>query len=193
MAVSTARDRLLARLLSTFGEQLPPQDASLREIAARTGTSHALLRYHFGSHAGVLVAMLVALRAQDNAALTRAAADTNFADLVERIWTLYTDPRRIARTRGFFLVVGLAAQDPEAYQDFVASLDDLTSLLAEVARRDGDTEASAAMRATVVVAAIRGLLLEQVLAPAASATPALQLILQLTTPPRTGSPDSPLS
>src|SRR5437588_2957919 len=127
--MSTARDRLLARLLDTFGEELPPQSASLREIAARIGTSHALLRYHFGSHAGVLTAMLVAQRAQDNDTLTRGSGSANFSELVDRIWQLYTHPRRIARVRSFFLVVGLAAQDPEEFTEFITSLNDLTSLL----------------------------------------------------------------
>lgn len=179
---STARDRLLARLLNTFGEELPPEGTSLREIAARVGTSHALLRYHFGSHAGVLTAMLVAQRAQDNVALAEVAATATFPELVERIWLHYIDPQRIARARGFFLVVGLAAQDPPSYDDFIFSLDDLTYLLIDVARRDGDTEEGAAVRATVMVAALRGLLLQQVLGPGTSAEPALRLILELATP-----------
>jgi AcrR family transcriptional regulator len=176
---SSARDRLLARLLSTFGEELPPQSASLREIAARVGTSHALLRYHFGSHAGVLTAMLVAQRAEDNDALTTVAATASFPELVERVWRFYSDPGRLARARGFFLVAGLAAHDPGSYDEFIASLGDLTTLLTDVARRDGDTEEGAALRATVVIAALRGLLLQQVLDPAANSEAALRLILQL--------------
>jgi AcrR family transcriptional regulator len=181
--MSTARDRLLARLLSTFGEELPPPSASLREIAARVETSHALLRYHFGSHAGVLTAMLVAQRAQDNDTLTRGSSSANFSDLVERIWELYTHPKRIARARSFFLVAGLAAQDPETFTEFTASLNDLTVLLTDVARRDGDSDESAALRATVTVAALRGLLLQEVLAPGTPAEPALGLILQLAPSP----------
>lgn len=165
--------------MSTFGEELPPRNASLREIAARAGTSHALLRYHFGSHAGVLTAMLVAQRAQDNENLAEAAASSSFPELVARVWAHYTDPGRIERVRSFFLVAGLAAQEPEAYADFISSLDDLTSLLAGAARRDGDSEADAQLRAAVTVAALRGLLLHEVLSPGLSAEPALRLVLQL--------------
>lgn len=179
---SAARDRLLARLMETFGEELPPQGTSLREIAARVGTSHALLRYHFGSHEGVLTAMLVAQRAQDNVALADTALTASFPELVEQIWRHYVDPQRIARARSFFLVAGFAAQDPASYDAFISSLDDLTNLLIEVARRDGDTEERARVRATVTVAALRGLLLQQVLAPGTSADAALQLILELTRP-----------
>ncbi|WP_229904559.1 TetR/AcrR family transcriptional regulator [Lentzea cavernae] len=169
--------------MSSFGEELPPRSTSLREIAARAGTSHALLRYHFGSHEGVLAAMLVAQRAQDNDTLTRESATAGFAELVERVWELYTDPGRIARVRGFFLVAGIAAQEPEAFEDFTASLDDLGSLLTEVARRDGASEQEAALRVTVTIAALRGLLLQQVLTPGFHAEPALRLVLQLGSPP----------
>jgi AcrR family transcriptional regulator len=177
--MSTARDRLLARLLDTFGEELPPQSASLREIAARVDTSHALLRYHFGSHAGVLTAMLIAQRARDNATLARAASSATFPELVEQIWALYIHPKRIARARSFFLVAGLAAQDPAAFAEFISTLDDLAGLLTDVARRDGDSEEDAALRTNVTIAALRGLLLQEVLAPGTPTEPALRLILQL--------------
>ena len=180
--MSTARDRLLERLLTSFGEELPPRSASLREIAARVGTSHALLRYHFGSHAGLLTAMLVAQRAQDNEAMARVAVDATFPELVERIWRLYTDPVRSARTRSFFLVVGLAAQDPEDFVEFITTLEDLETLLLEVAVREGDSAESAAVRANVAVAALRGLLLKQALSPGTSSEPALRLVLQIVAP-----------
>jgi len=60
-----ARERLLTRLLDAFGEALPAPEVSLREIAARAETSHALLRYHFGSLPGVLAAMLKAQRSRE--------------------------------------------------------------------------------------------------------------------------------
>ena len=179
MPMSTARDRLLARLMTTYGEELPPQGTSRREIATPVGTSHALLRYHFGSHSGLLTAMLIAQRVQDNSTLTLEAADASFPELVERIWSLYTDPARITRVRSFFLVAGLAAQDPEAYAEFITSLDDLTSLLADVARRDGATDHEAHLRAMVTIAALRGLLLHEVLNPGLPAEDALGLVLQL--------------
>lgn len=177
--MSTARDRLLARLMSTFGEELPAQSLSLRDIATQVGTSHALLRYHFGSHAGVLTAMLVAQRAQDNDALSAGATGLRFPELVEQIWQHYTDPGRIARARGFFLVAGMAAQDPAAFEDFIASLEDLTLLLRDVAMRDGDDDEQAVLRATVTIAALRGMLLQEVLAPGTARKQALQLVLQL--------------
>ncbi|MFE0149052.1 TetR/AcrR family transcriptional regulator [Nonomuraea sp. NPDC059007] len=174
-----ARERLLARLLDAFGEDLPSPEVSLREIAARTETSHALLRYHFGSLPGVLAAMLKAQRARDNAALFDLAQRGTFDDLVVAIWRAYTRPEQLSRVRGFFHVVGLAAYRPEDFREFIDSLDDLTKMLASLAEREGHGTEEAQTVATVAVAAIRGLLLQQVLTPAAQSEDAVTLILRM--------------
>ncbi|WP_442874386.1 TetR/AcrR family transcriptional regulator [Amycolatopsis sp. NBC_00438] len=174
-----ARGRLLARLLDAFGEDLPSPEVSLREIAARTETTHALLRYHFGSLPGVLAAMLEAQRSRDNEALLEAARQGTFDDLVVAIWRTYTRPEQLSRVRGFFHVVGLAAYSPEDFREFIDSLDDLTKMLASLAEREGlDTEEASTL-ATVTVAAIRGLLLQEVLTPAVPSEDAVALILRM--------------
>lgn len=182
-----ARERLLARLLDAFEESLPLPEMSLREIAARVGTSHALLRYHFGSLSGVLAAMLTVQRARDNEALFKTAQQGTFDDLVVAIWRAYTRPEQLSRARGFFHVVGLAAYSPGDFREFIDSLDDLTAMLASLAESDGhDTEEALSM-ATVAIAAIRGLLLQEVLTPAVHSQDAVALILRMTTgrcPPR---------
>ncbi|MBB5076365.1 TetR/AcrR family transcriptional regulator [Nonomuraea endophytica] len=174
-----ARERLLARLLDAFGEDLPSPEVSLREIAARTETSHALLRYHFGSLPGVLAAMLKAQRSRDNEALFAAAQQGTFDDLVVAIWRTYTRPQQLSRVRGFFHVVGLAAYRPEDFREFIDSLDDLTKMLASLAEREGLSTTEALTTATVTVAAIRGLLLQQVLTPAVQSEDAVALILRM--------------
>ena len=174
-----ARERLLTRLLDAFGEALPAPEVSLREIAARAETSHALLRYHFGSLPGVLAAMLKAQRSRDNEALLKAARQGTFDDLVVAIWRTYTRPEQLSRVRGFFHVVGLAAYSPEDFRDFIDSLDDLTKMLASLAEREGlDTEEALTL-ATVTVAAMRGLLLQEVLTPTAHSDDAVALILRM--------------
>lgn len=175
----SARERLLARLLDAFGEALPPPEMSLREIAARIETSHALLRYHFGSLSGVLAAMLTAQRSRDNESLLEAAQQGTFDDFVVAIWRTYTRPELLSRIRGFFYVVGLAAYGPEDFREFVESLGDLTVMLSSLAEREGlDTEEARDV-ATVTVAALRGLLLQEVLTPGTRSEDAVTLILRM--------------
>ncbi|ANZ40416.1 TetR family transcriptional regulator [Lentzea guizhouensis] len=174
-----ARERLLARLLDAFGEALPPPETSLREIAARTGTSHALLRYHFGSLAGVLAAVLRAQRARDNEALFEVARQGTFDELVRAIWQTYTRPEQLSRVRGFFHVAGLAAYRPEDFPELVDSLDDLTKALASLARDEGLGTEEALTTATVTIAAMRGLLLQEVLGSPVRSPDAVELILRM--------------
>ncbi|WP_086708595.1 TetR/AcrR family transcriptional regulator [Streptomyces antimycoticus] len=175
----SARERLLARLLDAFGEALPPPEMSLREIAARIETSHALLRYHFGSLSGVLAAMLEAQRSRDNEALLEAAQQSTFDDFVVAIWRTYTRPERLSRARGFFYVAGLAAYGPEDFREFVESLGDLTVMLSALAEREGLDTKEARDVATVTVAALRGLLLQEVLTPGTRSEDAVTLILRM--------------
>ncbi|WP_103958330.1 TetR/AcrR family transcriptional regulator [Nonomuraea solani] len=175
----SARERLLARLLDAFGEALPPPEMSLREIAARIETSHALLRYHFGSLSGVLAAMLKAQRSRDNEALLEAAQQGTFDDFVVAIWRTYTRPEQLSRARGFFYVVGLAAYGPDDFREFVESIGDLTVMLSSLAEREGLDTKEARDVATVTIAAIRGLLLQEVLTPGTRSEDAVTLILRM--------------
>lgn len=177
---SGARERLLARLLDAYEEALPSPAVSLREVAARAETSHALLRYHFGSLSGVLAAMLTVQRARDNEALFETAQQSTFDDLVVAIWRSYATPEQLSRVRGFFHVVGLAAYKPGDFREFVDSLDDLTKVLASLAEREGYDAEDALNMATVAIAAIRGLLLQHVLTPAVRSEDAIALILRMT-------------
>lgn len=174
-----ARDRLLDRLLDAFGEDLPSPGVSLREVAARAQTSHALLRYHFGSLSGVLAAMLTVQRSRDNEALSKTAQQGTFDDLVLAIWQAYTRPEQLSRARGFFHVVGLAAYSPGDFRDFIDSLDELTTMLASLAEDEGHDTKEARSMATVAIAAIRGLLLQEVLTPAGHSEDAVALILRM--------------
>lgn len=174
-----ARDRLLARLLDAFGDDLPSPETSLREVAARVDTSHALLRYHFGSFSGVLAAMLTAQRSRDNHTLLKTARDGTFHDLVVAIWRTYTRPELLSRVRGFFHVVGLAAYSPGDFREFIDSLDDLTTMLASLAEREGHETKEALGMATVAIAAIRGLLLQEILNPSGHSEDAVALILRM--------------
>lgn len=174
-----ARERLLDRLLDAFRDDLPSPEMSLREVAVQAETSHALLRYHFGSLSGVLAAMLTVLRSRDNEVLIETARRSTFDDFVMAIWRSYTRPEQLARARGFFHVAGLAAYRPGDFREFIDSLDDLTRMLASLAEREGHDTADARSMAAVAVAAIRGLLLQEVLTPAVHSGDTVDLILRM--------------
>ncbi|WP_116205067.1 TetR/AcrR family transcriptional regulator [Amycolatopsis circi] len=174
-----ARERLLARLLDAFDGTLPSPEVSLREVAARAETSHALLRYHFGSLPGVLAAMLGAQRSRDNEKLFKTARQGTFDDLVMAIWRTYTSPEQLSRVRGFFHVTGLAAYRPEDFREFIDSLDDLTKMLATLAEEEGLAAEEALTTAAVTVAAMRGLLLQEVLTPGTCSEDAVAMILRM--------------
>jgi hypothetical protein len=135
--------------------------------------------YHFGSLSGVLAAMLTAQRSRDNEVLFKTAQRGTFDDLVAAIWRAYTHPEQLSRARGFFHVVGLAAYSPGDFREFIDSLDDLTTMLASLAEREGHETEKALSMATVVVAAIRGLLLQEVLTPSVHSQDAVALILRM--------------
>jgi hypothetical protein len=61
--------------------------------------------------------------------------------------------------------VGLAVYEPDAFQEFVADVDDLARLLEEAALRDGSTRTDARQRSMIAVSGLRGLLLEGLLTP----------------------------
>ncbi|WP_232491167.1 hypothetical protein [Mycobacterium dioxanotrophicus] len=68
---------------------------------------------------------------------------------------------------------------PGEFREFIDSLDDLTTMLASLAEREGYGTQEALSMATVAVAAIRGLLLQKVLTPAAHPQDAVDLILRM--------------
>ncbi|MET8992555.1 hypothetical protein ABZW49_44520 [Nonomuraea wenchangensis] len=123
--------------------------------------------------------MLKAQRSRDNEALFAAAQQGTFADLVVAIWRTYTRPEQLSRVRGFFHVVGLAAYRPEDFREFIDSLDDLTTMLAALAEREGHDTGEALTMATVAIAAIRGLLLQEVLTPGVHSENAVDVILRM--------------
>jgi hypothetical protein len=67
---------------------------------------------------------------------------------------------------GSIWVTMSGAVRPEDFREFIDSLDDLTKVLASLAEREGRDTKEALSMAIVAVAAIRGLLLQDVLTPA---------------------------
>ncbi|MGW6621870.1 hypothetical protein ACWF99_11585 [Nocardia sp. NPDC055002] len=88
------------------------------------------------------------------------------------------DNEVLFKTRGFFHVVGLAAYSPGDFREFIDSLDDLTTTPASLAKSEGH-DTMEALSATVAIAAIRGLLLQELLTPAGHTQDAVAMILRI--------------
>jgi AcrR family transcriptional regulator len=163
--IGEGRDRLLEALFDEFGESGPSPSLSMRQVAERLGVHHTLLTYHFGSRPSLLGAVLSEARRRDNLVIAATDDQLGFVPLFRAIWRFYSDEAHGDRVRAFFHLVGLSVYEPEAFQEFVADLDDLTGMLEAAAGRDGCAPADAKQLSLLATSCLRGLLLQRLLTP----------------------------
>ena len=123
--------------------------------------STTTLVHHFGTREQLLEAVLARLRARMAAATDVVAGERpDLATAARAIWVASTDPRHEPTLRLFFAVYGHALQTPERFADFLSAVGtDLTDTL--VRAQGADVAPVVAVRtATLVVATLRGLLLD---------------------------------
>ena len=155
-----ARERLLDAAVRLMAER-GSTGWSLRGLAEALGTSHRMLIYHFGSHEGLLLAVVQRVEAEQrerlgevhDAADPLAAARAFFAGL--------TDPGRAAHERLFFELYGAALQgQPYATPMLEGVVTDwlgpATAAFADLTGDDG----TAAADGRLALAVVRGLLLD---------------------------------
>ena len=153
---SQARDRLLAAAVDhalTAGIA----DISLRELAAAIGTSHRMLLYHFGSRAGLLVAVA---RAVEEAERARLPASASIED-ARSFWTRISDPAFWPQERLFFELYTHALRGRPGTEGFLDDIVEswLAPATATLMARGVD-ESTARAEARLGVAVVRGLLLD---------------------------------
>ncbi|MFI5536394.1 TetR/AcrR family transcriptional regulator [Nocardia sp. NPDC051900] len=136
-------------------------ELSWRPVAAGLGVSPTTLVHHFGTKEQMLQAILERLRRRMFAATGDAAgAHPDLATAARAVWTRSSDPRRWAEFKLFFAVYGRALQAPRQFADFLDHVvTDWKIALCEAQASDTDPE-TAARTATLVIATIRGLLLD---------------------------------
>ena len=164
--VGEGRERLLQALFDEFGDSGPSPNLSMRQVAERLGVHHTLLTYHFGSRPALLGAVLSEARRRDNLVIAAAGDELGFVPLCRAVWKLYSDAAHEDRARAFFHLAGLAVYEHDAFQEFVADVDDLVRVLEAASLRDGSTTEDARQRSVIAVACLRGLLLQRLLTPA---------------------------
>ncbi len=151
--LDAAVDHILAHGLS---------DLSLRELATAIGTSHRMLIYHFGSKAGLIVAVIQTVEDAQRDAF--AALDTEAlspADTLRAMWRRFTDPALGPHERLFFEIYGQALQGrPGAVDLLDGIIENWVEPSAAYAIEHGVAPDLARTEARLSVAVIRGLLLD---------------------------------
>jgi AcrR family transcriptional regulator len=136
-------------------------DPSWRPVAAGLGVSVTTLVHHFGTKEQMLQAILGRLRERILAATSGTPGQQpDLATAARAVWTWTSDPQRDPEFRLFFAVYGRALQAPQQSTDFLEHVvADWMSDLVD-AQGPGTDPATAARTATLVIATIRGLLLD---------------------------------
>ena len=136
-------------------------ELSWRPVAAALGVSPTTLVHHFGTKEQMLEAILGRLRERMFVATRDLAGERpDLATEARATWARASDPRQAAEFRLFFAVYGRALQAPRQFADFLEhAVAYWMSALVEAQGPDTDP-ATAARRATLVIATIRGLLLD---------------------------------
>jgi AcrR family transcriptional regulator len=139
-------------------------DLSLRPLAAAVGSSPRMLLYHFGSKEELVVAVFDQTRKR-HAALLEAwyerSAEHDARTLLLRAWQWLTAPRHDRLLRLLFETYGLALQDRRRHAAFLrAAVDDWIAPFARTLEREGFSRERAGALGTLLVAVVRGLLLD---------------------------------
>jgi AcrR family transcriptional regulator len=136
-------------------------EVSWRPVAAALGVSPTTLVHRFGTKEQMLEAILGRLRERiSTATVDLLGEEPGLAAAARAAWTRTADPDRGAEFRLFFAVYGRALQAPQQFTGFLERVvADWMGIL--VAAQEPDTDpATATRRATLVIATIRGLLLD---------------------------------
>jgi len=149
-----AAEHLLRHGLSGF---------SLRPLAKALGTSARMLVHHFGSREALLHEALDAIRARERAALDawrrgHAAARSSPRAVLLWHWQRLAAPRMRPQLRQLFELYAFALREPQHAQ---WAIEAPLAYWVDVLAGSGDaSRARAATRATLVLATLRGLLLD---------------------------------
>ncbi|MET0791408.1 MAG: TetR/AcrR family transcriptional regulator [Polyangiaceae bacterium] len=136
-------------------------DLSWRPVAAALGVSTTTLVHRFGAKEQMLEAILGRLRERMLLASRDALGEQpDLAKAARAAWTLTSNQQRAREFRLFFAVYGRALQAPLEFADFLEHVvADWMSALRD-AQGPGIDPAKATRTATLVIATIRGLLLD---------------------------------
>jgi AcrR family transcriptional regulator len=135
-------------------------ELSLRPLAKAVGSSPRVLLYYFGSKEALVARALAAIRQRQRAAY-RQLEEASLGEACGNIWKHMSSPDSEPHFRLFFEVYGLALRRPQLYKDFLhATIEDWLEFTADSLRREGYGRKEARAIATIVVAGLRGFMLD---------------------------------
>jgi AcrR family transcriptional regulator len=133
---------------------------SLRPLAKAVGSSPRVLLYYFGSKEQMIIDALAEVRRQQRDAYGQLEAET-FAEACQIIWSRMSAAETEPSFRLFFEVYGIALRQPNLYKVFLRdTIEDWLRLIADPLAREGYERAEARAFATVVLAGLRGFMLD---------------------------------
>lgn len=139
---------------------------SIRSLADALGVAHNTVTYHFGSRAELLQALFTRLAQRIRRTSAVGGSDPACLDAFARAeitatWQWLSAEERRGMWTTFFEVFALAIREPDTYRGFLDHVaEDWVNPLADQMGAAGFSDDAARARATLVVAAVRGLVLE---------------------------------
>jgi AcrR family transcriptional regulator len=135
-------------------------DLSLRPLAKAVGSSPRVLLYYFGSKEKMVIRVLAEIRQLQRASYGEVQA-ASFAGACQTIWTRMSAPDSEPLFRLFFEAYGMALRHPQIYKAFLRStIEDWLRLIADPLCREGHERKQVRAFATVVLAGMRGFMLD---------------------------------
>jgi AcrR family transcriptional regulator len=135
-------------------------DLSLRPLAKAVGSSPRVLLYYFGSKEQMIIRILEHFRERQRISYDRISA-ASLADACRIVWKRMSAPASLPLFRIFFEAYGIALRQPRRYKDFLrATIEDWLNLIADPLVREGHPRADARALATVILAGLRGFMLD---------------------------------
>jgi AcrR family transcriptional regulator len=135
-------------------------DLSLRPLAKAVGTSPRVLLYYFGSREKMLAMLFEDIRKQQRTKYGGTWAAT-LGEACRAAWADFMNTGQEKHFRLYFEAYGLALRNPELYRDFLDStIEDWLNSIARPLSADGADRSQARALASVVLAGMRGFMLD---------------------------------
>jgi AcrR family transcriptional regulator len=158
----TPKDQLLRKTMAYVATH-GVAELSLRQLADALGTSHRMLVYHFGSKENLVTEVVREVERRERSEVQTHYLDSKLTldDQIRRLWQRFSDPSLAQQERLFFEVYGQALVGrPEAAKLFEDDIEAWIAPFVRSAKQYGLSRRAARAEARLMIAVIRGLLLD---------------------------------